>query len=83
MVYIHAQQALGEGSDITSPEVHSNNTVTFRLYAPNANTVEITGDWIPRDNWKPGMVSLTKDAKGFGLTRQKLYLLIFIAIHSL
>ena len=64
MVYIHAQQALGEGSDITSPEVHSNNTVTFRLYAPNANTVEITGDWIPRDNWKPGMVSLTKDAKG-------------------
>ncbi len=64
MVYIHAQQALGEGSDIISPEVHSNNTVTFRLYAPNANTVEITGDWIPRDNWKPGMISLTKDAKG-------------------
>ncbi|MDR3060326.1 MAG: esterase [Prevotella sp.] len=62
--YIQAQQALGEGSNITSPEVNTDNTVTFRLYAPNATEVKITGDWIPQENWKPGMVSLTKNETG-------------------
>lgn len=64
IVYIQAQQALGEGSNITSPEVNTDNTVTFRLYAPNATEVKITGDWIPQENWKPGMVSLTKNETG-------------------
>ena len=31
-----AQQALGGGSKIVSPEIHENNTVTFRLRAPKA-----------------------------------------------
>lgn len=61
---MQAQQALGEGSDIISPEVHSDNTVTFRLYAPNATEVKITGDWIPQEHWKPGMVPLIKDNAG-------------------
>lgn len=61
---IYAQQALGEGSDITSPEVHADNTVTLRLFAPNAKEVKVTGDWIPREGWKPGMIDLTKDATG-------------------
>lgn len=64
IVHIQAQQALGEGSNITSPEVNTDNTVTFRLYAPNAIEVKITGDWIPQENWKPGMVTLTKDDTG-------------------
>lgn len=61
---IYAQQALGEGSDITSPEVRADNTVTLRLFAPNAKEVKVTGDWIPREGWKPGMIDLTKDATG-------------------
>ncbi|MDR0823481.1 MAG: esterase [Prevotella sp.] len=64
IVHTHAQQALGEGADTTSPEVHADNTVTFRLFAPNAKEVKITGDWIPFENWKPGTAALTKDAKG-------------------
>jgi len=64
LVHIQAQQALGEGSNITSPEVNTDNTVTFRLYAPNATEVKITGDWIPQEDWKPGMVTLTKDDTG-------------------
>ncbi|KAA6308311.1 Carbohydrate acetyl esterase/feruloyl esterase, partial [termite gut metagenome] len=41
-----AQQALGRGQDIISPEIHDNNTVTFRLKAPKAVKVEITGDFL-------------------------------------
>ncbi|KAA6307064.1 Carbohydrate acetyl esterase/feruloyl esterase, partial [termite gut metagenome] len=41
-----AQQALQRGQDIISPEIHDNNTVTFRLKAPKAAKVEITGDFL-------------------------------------
>ena len=36
-----AQQALFGGQDITSPEIHENNSVTFRVSAPNAKEVKI------------------------------------------
>lgn len=42
-----AQQALWGGSQIVSPEVHENNTVTFRLHSPKAVKVQITGDFLP------------------------------------
>ncbi|MDL2305725.1 esterase [Bacteroides sp. OttesenSCG-928-D19] len=42
-----AQQALWGGQQIVSPEIHANNTVTFRLKAPKAVKVEITGDFLP------------------------------------
>ena len=41
-----AQQALGGGSKIVSPEIHENNTVTFRLRAPKAVKVQVTGDFL-------------------------------------
>lgn len=31
-----------------SPEVHSDRSVTFRMYAPNAKQVTLYGDWMPR-----------------------------------
>ena len=37
-----AQQALFGGSSIVSPEIHPDNTVTFRLYAPKAVSVKVT-----------------------------------------
>ncbi|GAB6121217.1 esterase [Dysgonomonas termitidis] len=52
------QQALWGGSEIVSPEVHENNTVTFRLHAPNAREVKISGDWIQQP------VAMNKDDKG-------------------
>lgn len=42
-----AQQALWGASQIKSPEVNDNNTVTFRLKAPKAVKVQVTGDFLP------------------------------------
>ncbi|MDR0429747.1 MAG: esterase [Tannerellaceae bacterium] len=42
-----AQQALFGGQNIISPEIHENNTVTFRFTAPKAVKVQITGDFLP------------------------------------
>lgn len=42
-----AQQALWSGSKIVSPEINPDKTVTFRLFAPNAQKVEVTGDFMP------------------------------------
>lgn len=43
----NAQQALWGGSEIVSPEIHPDNTVTFRISAPKAVKVEVTGDFLP------------------------------------
>lgn len=42
-----AQQALWGGSQLVSPEVHPDNTVTFRIAAPKAVRVQVTGDFLP------------------------------------
>lgn len=42
-----AQQSLWGGQEIVSPEIRNDNTVTFRFYAPSANKVQITGDFLP------------------------------------
>ncbi|MBD5358940.1 MAG: esterase [Bacteroides sp.] len=68
----NAQQALWGGSRIISPETHSDNTVTFRMYAPDAKTVQVTGDFLPTVSTEtpygkfdaPGVVELIKNADG-------------------
>ncbi len=42
-----AQQALWGGSPIVSPEINADNSVTFRLHAPKAVRVQVTGDFTP------------------------------------
>ena len=42
-----AQQALWGGAPVVSPEIHDDNTVTFRLKAPKAAKVQLTGDFLP------------------------------------
>lgn len=42
-----AQQALWGVPQITSPEIHADNTVTFRMKAPKAVKVQVTGDFLP------------------------------------
>ena len=44
---LYAQQALGPGTGIVSPEINADNTVTFRYYNPKAVTVQISGDFLP------------------------------------
>ena len=69
-----AQQNLkwGQGPQVTSPDVHADNTVTFNLIAPEAQKVQITGDFLPTQKIEtprgtfdaPGVVDLVKDDKG-------------------
>ena len=46
-VPLFAQQAIWGGQGVVSPEIHEDNTVTFRYQAPKAVKVEITGDFLP------------------------------------
>ena len=46
-VVTFAQQALWGGAPVVSPEIHDDNTVTFRLKAPKAVKVQVTGDFLP------------------------------------
>ena len=54
-----AQQALGGGSKIISPEIHENQTVTFRLRAPKAVKVQVAGDFLSK-----GVVDLVENKEG-------------------
>ena len=47
-----AQQALWGAAPVVSPEIHDNNTVTFRLKAPKAVKVQVTGDFLPTQKIK-------------------------------
>jgi len=42
-----AQQALWGSPQLVSPEINPDNTVTFRLRAPKAVKVQVTGDFLP------------------------------------
>ncbi len=42
-----AQQALWGGAAVVSPEINQNQTVTFRIKAPKAVRVQVTGDFLP------------------------------------
>jgi len=63
-----AQEALWSGSQVTSPVVNTDGTVTFNIVAPKAVKVEITGDFLapqkietPRGSYEaPGVAELTE-----------------------
>src|SRR5690606_20298036 len=59
-----AQQALFNPQEIISPEIHKDNSVTFRVFAPNAQKVELSGDWMPREgkNIIPKTMTKGKDS---------------------
>lgn len=67
-----AQEALFRPQNIISPEIHADNSVTFRLFAPNAKDVQVTGDFLPSVKMDtpmgqmdgPGKAALTKDENG-------------------
>ena len=42
-----AQQALGPGTGLVSPQINPDHSVTFRYHNPKAVTVQLTGDFLP------------------------------------
>jgi len=55
----------GQQDTLVSPEVHPDRSVTFRLRAPQASTVTLTGDWLATlSSSTGGPVPMTKDASG-------------------
>ncbi|GMQ24711.1 alpha/beta hydrolase-fold protein [Algoriphagus sp. oki45] len=66
------QEALFRDQNIISPEVHEDNSVTFRVFAPNAKEVQVTGDFLPTVKIHspmgqidgPSKAALTKDENG-------------------
>lgn len=71
-ITVFAQQALFGGQNIISPEIHEDNTVTFRFYAPKAIKVQVTGDFLPTQKMEtqfglvdvPGTADLTEGKDG-------------------
>lgn len=67
-----AQQNLFNQQVPKSPDINADKTVTFRLMAPQAQKVQVTGDFLPTRKMKssygefdaPGVADLTKDDKG-------------------
>ena len=53
-----AQQALFSRNVVKSPEINADNSVTFRLHAPKAITVQLTGDCVD------GVVTMKEDSLG-------------------
>ena len=63
---LFAQQALGPGSGIVSPEINPDHTVTFRYRNPKAVMVQISGDFLPTQKitYKMGDREMVYDAPG-------------------
>lgn len=68
----NGQEALFGNQQILSPEIHGDKSVTFRFLAPNADSVLVTGDFLPTIKAEspfgmvdaPGKARLVKDGKG-------------------
>lgn len=57
-IAVSAQQALWQHAPVTSPEINPDTTVTFRMVAPKAEKVSVTGDF----NGAPA--EMVKNAEG-------------------
>ena len=68
-----AQQALFGGAGLVSPEIHPDNTVTFRVVAPKAVKVQVTGDFLPtqKQTVKFGNNEMEMDMPGVGNFTEK------------
>ena len=61
-------QEVGQTERLISPEINPDNTITFRIHAPKATLVEVSGNWMPMvSNGSGGMIRKTlvlkKDSK--------------------
>ncbi len=69
---VRAQQAIWGVMPLVSPEIHADNSVTFRFAAPEAGSVRVTGDFLPVRTVTtdfgsfdaPGEAELTRNSEG-------------------
>lgn len=70
-------QEVGQVDKLVSPEISASNDVTFRLKAPSATSVKLSGNWMPMVANANGqgasrqLVDLVKDEKGVWSTQVK------------
>lgn len=60
----NAQQLSFGRNQIVSPEIKPDNSVTFRLNAPNAAKVAISGDWMRSEGFSRASQEMAKGADG-------------------
>ena len=71
-LFAAAQQSFQGSGPVFSPEIHGDNTVTFRIAAPQAGKVQIMSDFLPTQKYPtpfgeidgPGMADLAKKENG-------------------
>ena len=79
-----AQENIGKQlPKVLSPEVEPNNATTFRLIAPDASKVALTGNWMQQTSASAPQVNMVKDNTGVWSVKQDslgsdLYLYNFI-----
>lgn len=61
---LSAQQALWSASKVVSPEINSDNSITLRLIAPDAQKVSVVGDFTTPDGKQIGGGDMVRDEKG-------------------
>lgn len=63
-INLSAQESLWNQAEQQSPIVNEDNTVSFQIFAPEAQEVLLIGTWMPREDWAPEPVSLQRDSNG-------------------
>ncbi|MFD1165899.1 esterase [Sphingobacterium daejeonense] len=83
-IQAYAQENIGKQlPKVLSPEVEPNNATTFRLIAPDASKVALTGNWMQQTSASAPQVNMVKDNNGVWSVKQDslgsdLYLYNFI-----
>lgn len=54
----------GKPKEIISPEINADKTVTLRLQAPHAKSVQVQGDWLSSKDPNAGVVDMVKGEDG-------------------
>ena len=63
---LSGQEAPWMRNRVVSPEIHTDNSVTFRLYAPNASEVKTSGNWM--EGWGASEAMIRNDTGLWSLT---------------
>lgn len=58
------QEAIFSSTEITSPTINEDHSVTFQIKAADANELFIMGDWLPKENNKVKPIPMVKDTNG-------------------
>ena len=70
-ISVSAQENIGKQlSKVYSPEVSADNTVTFRLIAPEAKKVAVTGNWMQQTSAAAPQAEMVKDENGVWSIKQ-------------